>query len=366
MKVLQVISSSRTSGAEKHMVVLSDRLRRRGHEVTAICPPGGWITRQLTSAGVPMLEWTMHGLRAPATILRIRSLVREQGIEMIHTHLTRAAYLGYIGGLMARVPVVSSVHTLTRDWAYRYLPRRNHWFIAVSADLRRALIARGVAPNRIQTVYNGTDMTLAGVGTSSEALSVRAELGVPADAELVGVFGRVDEFKGQHILVRAASRIVRECPRAYFAFVGHAEPAVQQELWELASTNGVGDRLRFTGVRDDVARMMDAMDVIALPSRTEACSMAIIEAMTIGKPVVATRAGGNPELIEDGVTGLLTARTPEDVGSAIVALCRDPQRRAAMAGAARERALRLFTADTMAANMEKLYRDVLSGASLAP
>lgn len=344
------------------MVVLSDRLRRRGHEVTAVCPPGGWITRQLAAAGVPMLEWPMHGLGAPATILRLRSYVREHGIEMIHTHLTRATYMGYIAGLLAKVPVVSSVHTLTRDWAYRYLPKHNHWFVTVSEDLQRTLIARGAAPDRIRTVHNGTDIGLLGPDGAGSALSVRAELGVPPDAELIGVFGRVDEFKGQHILVHAASRIVAECPRAYFAFVGHAEPSIQQGLWEIAASSGVGDRLRFTGVRDDVARMMDAMDVIALPSRTEACSMAIIEAMTMGKPVVATRAGGNPELIEHGVSGLLTERTPEDVGAAVVSLCRDPAGRTAMGAKARERALRLFTADAMAANIEGFYREVLGKA----
>jgi glycosyltransferase involved in cell wall biosynthesis len=342
------------------MVVLSEHLRRRGHDVTAVCPPGGWITRQLAAAQVPMLEWTMHGLKAPATVLRLRSYVRENGIEMIHTHLTRAAYMGYIAGLLARVPVVSSVHTLTRDWVYRYLPQRNHWFIAVSQDLRRMLVDRGVPPDRIRTVYNGTDIGTRVVAPS--ALSVRAELGVPAQADLIGVFGRVDEFKGQHILVHAASRIVRECPCAYFVFVGHAEPEVQQGLWEIAGADGVADRLRFTGVRDDVPRMMDAMDVVALPSRTEACSMAIIEAMTMGKPVVATRAGGNPELIEDGVSGLLTERSAEAVGSAIVSLCRDHGRRAAMGAAARERALRFFSADVMAENMERLYNDVLGAA----
>jgi glycosyltransferase involved in cell wall biosynthesis len=221
-------------------------------------------------------------------------------------------------------------------------------------------MARGLAGERIRTVHNGTDMDLMGASPSS-ALSARAELGVPADAALVGVFGRVDEFKGQHILVRAASGIVSRCPSAYFAFVGHAEPAIQQGLWEMAGADGVSDRLRFTGVRDDVARLMDAVNVVVLPSRTEACSMAIIEAMTAAKPVVATRAGGNPELIEDGVTGLLTDRTPEAVGNAVSALCCDPERAAAMGAAGRDRALRLFTADTMAANMEALYSDILVG-----
>jgi len=361
MKVLQVISSSRTSGAERHMVVLSAHLRERGHDVTAICPPGGWITRQLAGAGVPMLAWPMHGLTAPATVLRLRSYARRNGIDLIHTHLTRATYMGYIAGLLARVPVISTIHTLTRDWAYRYLPHGRHWFVAVSRDLQETMIRRGAPPDRVWAIHNGSDIGRRAFEPAS-ALSVRAELSVPPDAHLIGVFARVDEFKGQHVLVRAARSIVEACPRAYFVFAGHAEPAEQQALWEIAGRDGMADRLRFTGVRDDVARLMEAMDIVALTSVTEACSMAIIEAMTIGKPVIATRAGGNPELILDGETGILVERTPDDVARAVKRLCLDDGLRQRMGHAARERAQAMFSADAMAAGMEDAYRQIL-GAS---
>src|SRR6266496_1566650 len=115
MNILQVISSSRTSGAEKHLVVLSEWLRRRGHEVTAVCPAGGWLPDQLRGAGIPAIELPMHGAKSSGSILALRRVIRERKVDVVHTHLTRATYMGYFAGTLAHVPVISTVHVLTRD-----------------------------------------------------------------------------------------------------------------------------------------------------------------------------------------------------------------------------------------------------------
>ncbi len=363
MNILQVVSSSRTSGAEKHLVVLSESLQQLGHNVTAVCPPGGWLAGQLRSAGVPALEIPMRGMQAVRAPFALRSFARQHKVDLIHTHLTRATYMGYLAGVFSHVPVVSTVHVWSRDFAYRYLPRHNHWYVAVSEYMRGVLLDRGLPEGRVQTVYNGTDFGALDELVPSSPLTVRAELGLPADSELIGLFGRVDSFKGHPILVRAARRIVDRCPRAYFVFVGHAEPGIQQALWEMASVEGVADRLRFTGLRNDVPRLMDAMDLVTLPSLTEACSMAIIEAMAMGKPVVATKAGGNLELIEDGVTGYLVPRTPEALSDAISSLLHDPVLRSRMGESGKLRAGASFSALAMGRNMESLYQRVLSGAA---
>jgi glycosyltransferase involved in cell wall biosynthesis len=112
-------------------------------------------------------------------------------------------------------------------------------------------------------------------------------------------------------------------------------------------------------VRDDIPRLMEAVDVVTLPSLNEACSMVIIEAMTMGKPVVATRAGGNLELVRDQETGLLVERNPEALAEAVVALLEAPARRAAMGRAGQMRAGALFSAHAMAENMERFYQNVL-------
>lgn len=360
MNILQVISSSRTSGAEKHMVVLCGWLRRLGHNVLAACPQGGWLPEQLREAGIPSVEINMRGAKAPGAVIEIGRAAQRHQADLIHAHLTRATYMSFFAGMFSRVPVVSSVHVLTRDFAYRRLPQGNLWFVAVSDHLRGALLQRGVRQDRVATVHNGADLEAMGEPSPVGSLGVRAELGLPADAEIVAEVGRIDEFKGQHILVQAAPQIVAARPRAYFVLVGHAEPRVQQALWEMACAGGVADRLRFTGVRNDIPRLMREADLITLPSLTEACSMVIIEAMAMGKPVVATRAGGNLELVDDGVTGLLVERAPDAVAEATVRILQDLPGRDRMGVAARTRAEERFSARAMAQNMEALYQRVLN------
>src|SRR6266540_1122358 len=155
MNILQLISSARTSGAEKHLVILSERLRLRGHNVVAVCPPGGWLSEQLLAANIPVRELPMHGKLAPRSVIALKRIAREHQIDVIHSHLTRATYMGYMAGILTRTPMVSTVHVWSRDFAYRWLPGR-HCFVSVSDYLRQTLISRGVPARRVHTVYNGT------------------------------------------------------------------------------------------------------------------------------------------------------------------------------------------------------------------
>src|SRR5437016_2787148 len=117
MNILQIVSSARTSGAEKHVLLLSEGLAQRGHNIVTVCPPGDWLPGRLQAAGVQAVELPMRGAASLGTILAVRRLAVRQGIQVIHTHLTRATYLGYFAGILSRVPVISSVHVLNPDFA---------------------------------------------------------------------------------------------------------------------------------------------------------------------------------------------------------------------------------------------------------
>ncbi|MBC7525981.1 MAG: glycosyltransferase family 4 protein [Chthonomonadaceae bacterium] len=371
MNILQIVSSSRISGAEKHVVVLSERLLKRGHSITALCPPGGWLPDQLRGVGVEVVESGMHGVHVGPATMRLSRLMRERKIDLIHSHLTCATYYGYLLSRLTQRPAVSSVHVRSRDLVYRRLfPQRNNHIITVSEWVREAFIERGVSADHVHTIYNGTDFlneereNSEKPSSMEEELPIRAEFSLPPQAELIGIFARVDEFKGHPILMEAMGKIVAQRPNAFLICVGSVEPAVQKSLWELASQAGVADRIRFTGVRNDVKRIMAETDVVTLPSRYEACSMAIIEAMAMGKPVIATRAGGNPELIEDGKTGLLIERDPASLAHAVTSLLANRELKERIGNAARERAIEQFSARTMVDNIESLYGKILSSPSL--
>lgn len=359
MNILKVISSSRMSGAERHMLVLAERLRQRGYEVTAVCPPGGWLPDQLRGAGVPTIEMAMHGGNVGRAVIALTRIVRDRHIELIHSHLTAATYQVSLVSRLARVPVVCSVHVPTRDLVYRRLfPRRKSRIVTVSDFIKDGLMKQGVPAQRLRTVYNGTDFC-ASDRAQTDPLPVHAELSLPADAELIGCFARVGEFKGHYILANALPEIVRRRPNAYVVCVGPVDSEVQKELWRIGVDQDVAERMRFTGPREDVPRLMSAMDVVTLPSRFESCSMAIIEAMAMGKAVVASRAGGNPELVCHGETGLLVERNVEALSEGLVSLLDDAGTRERMGAAARIRAQLMFSAEVMADNMSALYTDLI-------
>ncbi len=360
MNILQIISSSRTSGAEKHVIVLSQYLQKLGHTVTVVCPPHGWLPEQLKLAGVNIILLPMRGKLAPKSVISMVKFVKANNVDVIHTHLTRATYMGVIAGALAKVPVISTVHVLTKDAAYRWLPRGNrHWVVAVSNFLRDGLLNRGVSDMRVHTVYNGTEIDPEHVPTLEQNALVRKELGFAADVVLVGQVGRVDEFKGAQLLVETVKSVVQKCPHINFVFIGQADPDFEKLLKQIAESNGVLDKITFLGVRNDVARILGALDIVTLPSLNEACSMAIIESMASGRPVIATLAGGNPELVEDGVTGLLVERNEQSLCSAILDLANDPIKRDSMGHAASRRAKEMFFAPVMAKNMEGVYSRIL-------
>ena len=371
MNILQIVSSSRISGAEKHVVVLSERLHQRGHSVTALCPPGGWLPDQLRNTGIGVIEQEMHGFQCGAAAAHLYRLIREQNIDLIHTHLTAATYFGYLLGRLTSRPAISSVHVRSRDLVYRRLfPKRNNHIITVSEWVREGFLSHGVSPEHVHTIYNGTDFLtdenanepheLPFTPTRSEAIPVKAEFSLPPQAELIGIFARVDEFKGHPLMVEAMGKIVARRPNAYLLCVGSVEASVQKSLWERAAQLGVAERVRFAGVRNDVKSLMAQTDVVTLPSRYEACSMAIIEAMAMGKPVVATRAGGNPELIEDGTNGILIERDPNSLADAVISLLANGEQREAIGNAARQRAIAQFSARAMVDHIEALYGRVLA------
>ena len=300
----------------------------------------------------------MHGISSPLAILHLRKIALNFHADIIHTHLTRAAYIGHLTGRLSSIPVVSSVHVLHRNPAYRYLPNYDRSVVAVSEYLRMGLIANGVSPDRVQTVYNGTDFTDQMI--TPGGISVHAELCVPGDAILVGLFGQINAFKGSRVLVEAAEKTLKKYPNTYFVFVGSVNPHYQQELYAIAEAGGYSERLRFTGARTDIQRLMGEMDIVTLPSKYEACSMAIIEAMAVGKPVIATRAGGNPELVQHGETGLLIDRNPEALADAIISMLADSASRSRMGEAGHQVARERFSSAMMAKRMEELYLRIVS------
>lgn len=359
-RVLQVVSSSATSGAEKHLVILSRTLQKQGHHVVTVCPPHNWLPEELRSAGIHTLSMPMRGIGGVATLLRLVRIVREQQIDIIHTHLTRATYYGLLLGLLTRKPVVSTVHVFTSDPAYRWLSRLGNPLIAVSEAVRRWLIEQGVPASEVQTVYNATDFVSLNGANTRTPLEVREEFGVPLRSKLIGVFAKVAPIKGQDLLIESLPQVIRLHPDVYVLFVGSNGGEFALRTQQRAKELGVHHHVIFTGLRTDVARLMQAVDVVTLPSRSETFGLAVLEAMALGKPVVATRVGGLPELVRDGETGILADLTVTSLVHALNELLSSAELRKRMGQTARNLACQYYTPERMVQRVEAVYARALT------
>ncbi len=359
-RVLQVVSSSATSGAERHLVLLAKTLQQQGHHVITVCPPCNWLPDELRHAGVPTLPLPMRGAGSVMTLLRLVRVVREQRIDIIHTHLTRAAYYGLLLGLLTHKPVVSTVHVFTSDPAYRWLSRLGNPLIAVSEALRRWLIEHGVPASEVQTVHNATDFMSLNGAHANAPLEVRREFGLPESSKLIGIFAKVSPIKGQDLLLEALPQVLRSHPDTHVLFVGSTNSEFAQRTQQRARELRVGRHVVFTGLRTDVARLMQAVDVVTLPSRSETFGLAILEAMALGKPVVATRVGGLPELVRDGETGILVDYTTASLAHALNELLSSADLRYRLGQAARSFACQHYTPERMVQRVEAVYARALA------
>jgi glycosyltransferase involved in cell wall biosynthesis len=352
-------------GTELHLLNLSEQLVARGHRVTVAARPGKFVEaeaqkRQLTTVPLTVKrQWDFHDAKA------FRRLIRRERFDVVHVHWSTDYVVAPLVARQCGVPVVvMSRHSpyglnsvLGRYLYYRVLFDR---IIALSESVRRTLLGQGLRPEHVVTIHHGTD-TEAFRHTTLDPAAVRAEWGIPADAFVAGLVGRIAEEKGWRTFLRAVGAL----PEVWGVLIGDGPQA--EEAKALAVELGLGGRFVFAGFRTDVNNAINALDVKVLASTwAEPCAAVVQQAMALSKPAIGTNLGGTPEMIVDGETGLLVPPgDPEALAHAIARLAADPALRATMGAAGRVRADALFTLRVMTDRNEALYRDILRAKQAA-
>lgn len=358
IRVLQLISSSATSGAERHTLNLTARLVERGHHVTLMCPSEGWLTAGAKESGA-----TVHiaGLKGKDWFKTMNWLATHRGMyDIIHTHLTRAAYVGYAAGFFFRKPVVTSVHIANNDNIYKRLAHGHNRLVAVSGFVRGMLKGRGIADRYIDTIYNGTDFASL---PRSGSQTVRQDLKIGQEKALVTLVGRVCRDKGQMELLRALKQLKKDHPNIHALFVGRFDPEFEPIVRRSVATLGLENQVTFAGMRNDVADVLDASDIATLPSYMETFGIAAIEAMGRSKAVVASKAGALPEVVRHGQTGLLIDLETDELSEAIGYLLREEAIRHEMGECGKRLVEEKFSLATMTEQFERTYAKALGIAS---
>ena len=304
------------------------------------------------------------------SVIRVIRLLQSEQINLVHSHKINVL-VGDIAAKLSGVPAIHTIHEVATGplWPYRifsWIIRFTCQAIIILCDASGNLIAedwRNLA--RVHKIYNGVDTTIFAPGLS-HGQALKEELGINRDAIVVTAMSRIQDTKGLEYYIDAAANVLRTCQNVVFLMVGDTisdKPefiAYKESLQRKVQLHNMGERFIFTGIRSDVIEVLAATDIFVLSSVFDILPTAVIEAMSMGKPVVATSVGGVPEILKDGITGIIVPpRSSLDLAKGIKCLIADTSLRRSMGKAGRRRAVTHFDARHYVSQTEQLYREVL-------
>ena len=374
-RIAYVNHVGQASGAERSLEALLCHLDRGTYDPLLVYPGPGPLDDVARRLGIEVRwlglarfgrSWRPMGFAAGVarwslTSCDLAGLIREDEIDLVHANSTTAHLFAGAASRAVGVPAVWHVRDLVRlgpvGRACRELATHT---VAISGAVRRSVFGPG-GRYAVSVVHNGIDADR--FAARARAGRVRSELGLHG-VPLVAVVGQLVPWKGHEAFLSAFSAVARDIPEAKALDVGADlfgdHPGREQFLMRRRDALGLRDSVLFLGQRDDVADILADCDVLAVPSRAEPFGRVALEAMALGKPVVGFDAGGLPEVVVDGETGVLVPRgSVGTLGEALLGLLRNPARARALGAAGRVRVRRLFSAGQMARRIESLYTTLL-------
>jgi glycosyltransferase involved in cell wall biosynthesis len=360
MKVVQLDSHMSWRGGEQQVLYLSQYLHEQGYDCTVVCPPHSALYQRAQEAGVPTVALPMRYEGDVVAAWRLGNYLRRQQVDILHMHTPHAHTVGLLASLRyAKVLKVVSrrvdfqpIRNMISRWKYL---RPAVQYVAVSEAVRHILIESGVAACRVQTIHSGVDLQRFDTVAAAPAL-------FPAGMRVVGTVGHLAGHKGHRYLLEATKYLLDLEPQVGVVIVGDGKlrPALEAQAVAL----GIAERVCFTGFRRDVLAIMQQFEVFVFSSYLEGLGTAILDAMALRKPVVATHAGGIPEVVQDGVTGrLVPPREPYALAQAVSQLLHHPEQGRRFGDTGRQRVEQYFTAQHMATQTLHLYQRLLHHAA---
>ena len=382
--MLRAIARLNMGGPTLHVSYLSAGLRERGYETMLVAGSVGqgeqsmaYVAEELgvPVVTIPHLHREISPVRDLLATWRLARIIRAERPTILHTHTAKAGAVGRAAALLAgrsRPPII--VHTFHghvlrgyfgRFWSgffrrlERLLARITDALVAVSPEVRDELVALGVAPaSKFRVIRLGIELDTR-VSTDADARAdTRRVMGIPDDRFVVGWIGRMTGVKRTDVVLRGFRALRDQGVDAVLCMVGDGPDRGPVE--ELAGELGIVRDCLFTGYQEDVGPFFAAFDVFVLPSGNEGTPVTAIEALASGCPVVATRVGGVPDVVDDGEDGFLVAPAAVDeLASRLTDLARDPELRARMGAAGRARMQTRYAVDRLVGDVDRLYRELL-------
>ncbi len=379
--ILFIIGSSVIGGGEKIFNSILKYLDKDKYSIFVACPPGGIMIDSFKEYAQEVRTFNFRNWLNPWTILSIKRYMMEKRIRMVHTHLYNADFMGTIAARLAGVPVrICTVHgynfTMTGQLDMRSVRNRLFSFIyravyilaghviVVCRALETDLVTRRgikVPKDKITIIYNGIDYKEIENGDMHTELYPT----IAREMKSIGVISGFDKVKGHRVLLKAIPAVINRHPDIKFLLIGDGEERSKAQM--MAEKYGVSKNIIFLGAVQDATSVMRTCDFIVLPSLYEGFPLVVLEAMFLGKPVVATRVGGVSEVVQEGITGcLIPPNDPVQLSNAIINMLNDKKLAGSMGAAAKE-LMRgkfgdRFNAEEMVRKNEALYQSLMSVA----
>jgi glycosyltransferase involved in cell wall biosynthesis len=366
-----MIPECSVGGAERQLLELIKGLDKARFEVILLTlVPGGALEPEFRAIpGVELQYLKRKGRYDLLCLLKIMRILRSRKVDVVQPFLTPANLYGILAGVMARTPVRimtrrPGIEPAEAPMRYRLyfkaedvLARLADWVVPNSAAGAEYALGKGIGRERIKVIGNGVNVARL-ADSVLPAEEARQRLGLPSSGGVVGTIARLVPFKSHDVLLHAAVQVQREMPDTKFVIVG--DGPLRNSLESLAQQLGLSSSVVFFGEQRNIGLYLSSFDVAVLPSYREGCSNFILEAMTVGKPVVASDVIGNRHTVSHNETGLLVEpRSAGPLADSILTLLRDPELAKSMGQAARGKAAAEFSLANMVRQYEALYRETL-------
>ncbi|MEO7663982.1 MAG: glycosyltransferase [Candidatus Limnocylindrales bacterium] len=367
IRVVELLATGTNGGAQEHVLNLMSRIDLTRYDVSICSLSPGSAVRKLERAGfdVCVIDTPDDAQAIEAVAAHLTAV----GADVVHNHMYRAEIVGTQAAWrmadagLRRPYIVGTVHSsrirpdIDKALLRQLTPRMDH-LIAVSTSIVHKIADEGRVGAPVTLIYNGVDLQR--YDEQVPCCTLREEYGLPPEGPIVGVVARLEQEKGHPTLIDAWAQVHAEIPDATLLIVG--EGSRRALLESHVDGLGLSSSVVFTGRRDDVPAVTAALDVAVLPSYREAQGLTILEAMALSRPVVASNVGGIPEMIEDGITGLLVPpHNPTALATGILRLLRDHPLADTLGRAGHDMVHERFCVELMARAVETIYDEAVAG-----
>ena len=370
MKVLYSCLSKSWGGLEMGVVQDAEQLMKKGLSVDFLCYPESKINVEANKKGIRCLTLRASGYFHPVQIIKLSRLIKKNCYELVHTHLSKDLWILSPSLKLAqlKIPLLLTKQmgsfVVKKDFLHKFLYNRVNFILAISREIEKNVLETcPVTEDKVLLHHNSVNLKRFDPSLTDRK-KIRREFGITENEILIGMIARLTHGKGHEEFLYAANELTKLYNNLKFLIVGETSPneiEYGEKIKKLSETYKLKDKVIFAGFRNDTQDILAALDIFAFPSHSEAFGNALVEAMVMEKPSVATRYGGVLDIEEENVTGyLFNRRDGNDLANKLKLLIDSPEKRTKMGIAARQRVIENFDVEKQTEKLIALYNKLTS------